>query len=183
MNGLSPSARCAIPGHDGHVAVLTVATCQFPVTADIGANLHHIRRQMVTVSKRGARVAHFPEGVVVGSAHRLSSTHKPHNSLYVISDAGQLAERYDKRFCAGDPAGRSGDLAQYSLGSQASPSCTGSTSSTVSTSSSTPSTPSTPLLPLTPGRTCMTPPQTEVAAASHDRRPAQWHAGQRPPLR
>lgn len=137
------------------MAVLTVATCQFPVGADIGANLRYVKRQMATASRRGARVAHFPEGalsgyagtdfetfagfgwgrlrdataevaaharqlgvwVVLGSAHRLSDPRKPHNSLYVISDCGQLVERYDKRFCSGDPDERSGDLAHYSPGS------------------------------------------------------------------
>jgi len=54
--------------------------------------------------------------VVVGSAHRLSGKHKPHNSLYVVDDRGELVERYDKRFCAGDRRGRTGDLAQYTPG-------------------------------------------------------------------
>jgi deaminated glutathione amidase len=108
------------------MAVLKVATCQFPVSADISANLRYIKRQMATACWRGSRVAHFPEGslsgyagtdfesfggydwdrlheataeiagharqlrlwVVLGSAHRLSGSHKPHNSLYVISDSG-----------------------------------------------------------------------------------------------
>jgi deaminated glutathione amidase len=137
------------------MAVLTVATCQFPVSADIAANLGFARRQLSLASQRGARVAHFPEGAlsgyagtdfetfagfgwellteavgdiagrcrqlgiwaVIGSSHRLSGGHKPHNSLYVISDSGAIVERYDKRFCAGDPAGKSGDLAHYSPGS------------------------------------------------------------------
>ena len=38
--------------------------------------------------------------VVVGSAHRLTPPHSPHNSLYVISDRGEMATRYDKRFCS-----------------------------------------------------------------------------------
>jgi deaminated glutathione amidase len=58
--------------------------------------------------------------VVLGSAHRLTGAHKPHNSLYVISDSGRLIDRYDKRFCAGDAAGRDGDLAHYSPGDHAS---------------------------------------------------------------
>jgi len=136
------------------MAVLTIATCQFPVSADIAANLGHIRRQMELASQRGARVAHFPEGalsgwagtdfpsfagfswdklrdataevmkhagrlgiwVVAGSAHRLTGGRKPHNSLYVISDSGQITGRYDKRFCSGSPDERSGDLAHYSPG-------------------------------------------------------------------
>jgi predicted amidohydrolase len=36
---------------------------------------------------------------VVGSAHRVSPN-RPHNSLYVISDLGEIATRYDKRLCS-----------------------------------------------------------------------------------
>ncbi|MEV5960764.1 carbon-nitrogen hydrolase family protein [Kribbella sp. NPDC051952] len=36
--------------------------------------------------------------VVLGSAHPLTPPHRPHNSLYVISDDGELVDRYDKRF-------------------------------------------------------------------------------------
>lgn len=35
--------------------------------------------------------------VVVGANHPLSAPNPPHNSLYVISDRGELAGRYDKR--------------------------------------------------------------------------------------
>ncbi|MGW2839667.1 carbon-nitrogen hydrolase family protein [Streptomyces sp. NPDC001493] len=35
--------------------------------------------------------------VVLGSVHRLSGPHRPHNSLYVISDRGELVTRYDER--------------------------------------------------------------------------------------
>lgn len=38
--------------------------------------------------------------VVVGSSHRLTPSHRPHNSLYVISDKGDLLTRYDKQFCS-----------------------------------------------------------------------------------
>jgi predicted amidohydrolase len=34
---------------------------------------------------------------VVGAVHRLTPPHRPHNSLYVISDRGDLATRYDER--------------------------------------------------------------------------------------
>jgi deaminated glutathione amidase len=37
--------------------------------------------------------------VIVGSAHRLATTDKPHNCLYLIGPDGRLAGRYDKRFC------------------------------------------------------------------------------------
>jgi predicted amidohydrolase len=35
--------------------------------------------------------------VVLGGNHRLTGPNRPHNSLYVISDEGQIAGRYDKR--------------------------------------------------------------------------------------
>lgn len=38
--------------------------------------------------------------VVLGCNHRLTEPHRPHNSLYVISDQGNLHTRYDKRFCS-----------------------------------------------------------------------------------
>ncbi|WP_427887553.1 carbon-nitrogen hydrolase family protein [Kribbella sp. GL6] len=38
--------------------------------------------------------------VVLGSAHPLTPPHRPHNSLYVISDGGKIVDRYDKRFCS-----------------------------------------------------------------------------------
>lgn len=53
---------------------------------------------------------------LLGSSHRLSGRRKPHNSVYVIDDRGNLVDRYDKRFCAGDRSGRIGDLAHYSPG-------------------------------------------------------------------
>ena len=131
-----------------------MATCQFPVSAEVGANLRWVARQMRTAATRGARVVHFPEGalsgyagidlesfegfdwtglrratgqvidlaeelgvwVVLGSAHQLGRGHKPHNSLYVIDPNGDIVDRYDKRFCSGDAAGRSGDLAHYTPG-------------------------------------------------------------------
>jgi predicted amidohydrolase len=38
--------------------------------------------------------------VVLGSTHRLSAPNRPHNSLYVIADDGEVAGRYDKRYCS-----------------------------------------------------------------------------------
>jgi predicted amidohydrolase len=38
--------------------------------------------------------------VVLGCNHSLSEPHRPHNSLYIISDQGKLHTRYDKRFCS-----------------------------------------------------------------------------------
>lgn len=48
--------------------------------------------------------------VILGSAHRLTGAHLPHNSLYIIDPTGSIVERYDKCFCT------SGDLKHYSPG-------------------------------------------------------------------
>jgi predicted amidohydrolase len=37
---------------------------------------------------------------VLGCNHRLTPPHRPHNSLYVVSDAGSVVGRYDKQFCS-----------------------------------------------------------------------------------
>ena len=55
--------------------------------------------------------------VVLGSNHRLSGNHKPHNSLYVIDNQGRLKTRYDKLFCTGCDDD-DGDLKHYSPGSE-----------------------------------------------------------------
>jgi predicted amidohydrolase len=53
---------------------------------------------------------------IFGSAHKLSGNNKPHNCLYIINREGEIVDRYDKLFCAGDPSASSGDLAHYSPG-------------------------------------------------------------------
>jgi deaminated glutathione amidase len=133
---------------------LNVATCQFPTSGDINANLDFVLTLMREAKTRGGDVAHFPEAclsgyagsdietnahvdwpllvvalhkvlalagslrlwVVLGSAHRLTPPNKPHNSLYIINDEGQVVDRYDKRFLSGDISGSTGDLAHYSPG-------------------------------------------------------------------
>jgi predicted amidohydrolase len=47
---------------------------------------------------------------VLGSAHRLTAPHRPHNCLYVIGPDGSIVDRYDKRFCT------KRDLKHYSAG-------------------------------------------------------------------
>jgi len=54
--------------------------------------------------------------VILGSSHRLSGRHKPHNSLYIIDDRGRIVERYDKMFCTGERDGSTGDLKHFSPG-------------------------------------------------------------------
>ena len=56
--------------------------------------------------------------VILGSNHRLSGKHKPHNSLYGINPRGSIVDRYDKMFCTGDRSGTKDDLSQYSPGSR-----------------------------------------------------------------
>lgn len=134
---------------------LRVATCQFPVEADIAGNLRFTLRQIRQAAAQGARLVHFSEcalsgyagvefsdmsqldwdqlvaatgdiqqaarhagvWVVLGSTHRLSGRHKPHNCLYVIDPDGQIVDRYDKRFCTGS-GGRhpTMDLSHYAPG-------------------------------------------------------------------
>jgi len=55
--------------------------------------------------------------VILGSTHRLSGRHKPHNSLYIINDGGRVVDRYDKMFCCGKRSGKTGDLRYYTPGS------------------------------------------------------------------
>jgi predicted amidohydrolase len=47
---------------------LTVATCQFPVDADMRRNLQYVSRHIRTAKDRGAHVAHFPEACLSGYA-------------------------------------------------------------------------------------------------------------------
>jgi predicted amidohydrolase len=52
----------------------------------------------------------YRQWVVLGSSHRLTGGHRPHNCLYVINPRGKIVDRYDKRFCTG------GDLKHFSPG-------------------------------------------------------------------
>lgn len=50
------------------MAELTVATCQFPVDADVVRNSRYVLRQMRAAKEQGADVAHFPEACLSGYA-------------------------------------------------------------------------------------------------------------------
>jgi len=116
---------------------IRIASCQFPVSADINSNYRYIEAQLIEAKLKKADVVHFPEcalsgypgsdfqtldnfnwdelhrltdsvllladklniWVILGSLHKLSDNNKPHNSLYVITPEGKVADRYDKRFC------------------------------------------------------------------------------------
>jgi predicted amidohydrolase len=57
--------------------------------------------------------------VLLGSTHRLTGGNRPHNSVYVIDSRGQIANRYDKRFCTGtDGRKQTLDLQYYSPGNR-----------------------------------------------------------------
>jgi predicted amidohydrolase len=56
-----------------------------------------VRDELDKIKKLAARLKLW---VVLGSAHPLTPPNRPHNSLYVISDAGQIVDRYDKRYCS-----------------------------------------------------------------------------------
>ncbi|BAI75297.1 carbon-nitrogen family hydrolase (plasmid) [Azospirillum sp. B510] len=117
---------------------LTVATCQFPVSADPRRNGAHIRAFVAEAAAQGAEIVHFGEcalsgycranfpswdgydwtdlrremrqvmdtcrrhGVwgVIGGSHRLTGGNHPHNSVYVVTPEGRIADRYDKRRCS-----------------------------------------------------------------------------------
>lgn len=116
---------------------IRIASCQFPVSADIRANYDYIEAQIIEAKLKKADIVHFPEcalsgypgtdmqtmenfnwsqlhqltdsvtvlakklkiWVVLGSLHKLTGNNKPHNSLYLITPDGKIADRYDKRFC------------------------------------------------------------------------------------
>ena len=121
--------------------MLTIATCQHPVGADINKNLSAVIKQMKTARSKSADIVHFSEcnlsgyagidfqdikqrdhktlqqalkkicecaasiGIwaVIGSHHFDEAKEIPYNSLYVIDDRGNIADRYDKRLLAGPP--------------------------------------------------------------------------------
>ena len=72
--------------------------------------LEESTREIMTLARR------LGIWVVLGSSHRLSNSHKPHNSLYVIDQRGEVRDRYDKVFCTGDRDQRTEDLKHYSPG-------------------------------------------------------------------
>ena len=53
---------------------------------------------------------------ILGTSHRLTGRHKPHNSRYIIDDHGRIVDRYDKMFCTGPRDCSQGDLPHYTPG-------------------------------------------------------------------
>ena len=54
-----------------------------------------LKTELIKVMEAAGRLGIW---VVVGCNHRLTHPNRPHNSLFVISDTGELVTRYDKRF-------------------------------------------------------------------------------------
>ncbi|GAB2647353.1 carbon-nitrogen hydrolase family protein [Saccharopolyspora gloriosae] len=50
------------------MVAISVATCQFAVSGDVSANLRNVVEQLRVAKRRGAHVAHFPEGALSGYA-------------------------------------------------------------------------------------------------------------------
>ena len=103
--------------------MVRVATCQFPVSADLRSNLRFVARQLRMAALQGADVAHFPEGALSGYAgvdfetfegFDWGALRRGTERLQELA-AGLIVDRYDKRFCAGAD-GRSGELARFSPG-------------------------------------------------------------------
>jgi len=57
-------------------------------------NWHANHDELASIMKLAAELKLW---VVLGAAHQLTPPHWPHNSLYIISDRGELLNRYDKR--------------------------------------------------------------------------------------
>jgi predicted amidohydrolase len=89
-------SECALSGYAG---------VDIPSVDDLDWDaLHHETGSILALARE------LKLWVVLGSTHRLSGGHKPHNCLYVISPEGTIVDRYDKRFCT------TGDLRHYAPG-------------------------------------------------------------------
>jgi predicted amidohydrolase len=77
--------ECALPGYPG---------ADYPTLQNMDWGL--LRHETQTILDLAGELKVW---VVLGSIHRLTDDHKPHNSLYVISPQGRVVDRYDKRFC------------------------------------------------------------------------------------
>ena len=53
-----------------------------------------LRQELAAIAEAAAELRLW---TVFGSVHRLTPPHRPHNSLYVLSDRGEVVTRYDER--------------------------------------------------------------------------------------
>ncbi len=66
-----------------------------------GLDWDAVRGAMESIARLAAELELW---VVIGCNHRLTGSHRPHNSLYVIDPSGRIVDRYDKMFCTGSTA-------------------------------------------------------------------------------
>ncbi|MHC4174656.1 MAG: carbon-nitrogen hydrolase family protein [Planctomycetota bacterium] len=78
-------SECALSGYVG---------TDFPNFA--GYDWHLLKEETQKILTLAAKLRLW---VVLGSTHKLTEPNKPYNSLYLISPAGKIVDRYDKRFC------------------------------------------------------------------------------------
>ncbi len=98
--------------HFSEVALSGYAGVEFKSHAGYDWDLLKDATQQVIECARRLRV-----WVILGSTHRLTGKHRPHNSLYIIDPRGRIVDRYDKRFCTGRREVICEDLKHYSPGS------------------------------------------------------------------
>ena len=55
-------------GNKGESGKIRIASCQFPVSEDIGENYHWIEKQIIEAHLKKADVVHFPECALSGYA-------------------------------------------------------------------------------------------------------------------
>src|SRR6478672_2292763 len=77
-------SECALSGYAG-VDIPNIAAINWPRLTDATQEIQSAARR-------------WKLWVLLGSTHRLSEGHKPHNSVYVIDARGKIVGRYDKRF-------------------------------------------------------------------------------------
>jgi predicted amidohydrolase len=98
-------SECALSGYAG----VDISDCSAIDWTDLTVATHAIMQQ--------AKLLNL--WVLLGSTHRLTGDHRPHNSVYVINSRGRIVNRYDKRFCTGTDGRRQTlDLQHYSPGNR-----------------------------------------------------------------
>lgn len=96
-------SECALSGYAG-VDIPSIRELDFPT-------LQAATRKIMRAAQE------LKVWVLLGSTHRLTGRHRPHNCTYVIDSKGNIVDRYDKRFCTGKGGGRPTlDLKHYSPG-------------------------------------------------------------------
>ena len=82
--------------HNHITMKLSVATCQFPVSADIRQNLAYVVRQVHAAKDLGAHIVHFPEACLSGYAGTDFASHEGFDwSLLKECTEGVLVSTFD----------------------------------------------------------------------------------------